>query len=784
VTLDTASENAYLPGAATIEHAYKGFRLYLDGKDHHDEYRTIIDYTVGRVATLDAPFTSIASGQVAYKIIDLISPDAPALAAFRHGFPEFHTRVQPLVDGGDSVLHHVPFRLSSAQYPGGLTATYYDQVQTVNVNGDYTLNSDEFSKPRWATQCSSGTSCDYTIDFSESAQFKRKQYGAGCGVEWAGKVNSGVTSAPSTKYEASLDHATAMIEDTAYLDHYIVFLDGTCRGRWAKITQHPIDLTTGTGIFRAGLDLGAKIWGDGSSACKHGTGDAYEIFQGALIGGKGPISKPLFPRACMGGTELTRGWKVYEPSENPTASMSDNVYAVRWSGMLSASAAGVYTFFADLPTANSAGATDERVKLWIDNSVIIMHWTSLTDVNSARTGTFSFDEHPSMHKISVHYKNVEGSISGADGTSGLQLRWQSKAAGHRQAFSSAFSGTVPAVLHSCNGGVYSAEYCRLGSVIYGDGKASSQVANLYNMQYIKFTSDNSCNGRWTRIGTDNSSADAYDKRDSCVRFSSATWFDGGVGCTCSQSDQYKLIEWVGLPGTVRSAANCVNEGHSVFAPLTSQVSLVDTTISLKPTDVTKMKIVVGTYVRINDEILKVTNVSSGTVTVTREQAETAQTIHHLGASVFALSQVALELIGVPAPATSFASHILLFTTGTCQGRWANITIYDAAEQCVSLGGTNMGGGYNWLDGKGTCIVGVGDKYLIKFGIDATGALNTSGAAGSLSTESWLTTVGTLQAHSDSCKCVLVHEYVYVCVCVCTNVCTHSSSGGFSCTLTL
>ena len=85
----------------------------------------------------------------------------------------------------------------------------------------------------------------------------------------------------------------------------------------------------------------------------------------------------------------------------------------------------------------------------------------------------------------------------------------------------------------------------------------------------------------------------------------------------------------------------------------------------------------------------------------------------------------------------------------------------------------MGGGYNWLDGKGMCTVGVGDKYLIKFEIDATGASNTSGAAGSLAAESWLTTVGTLQARSDSCKCVLMHEYVYVCVRMCTNVCTHS-----------
>jgi len=222
------------------------------------------------------------------------------------------------------------------------------------------------------------------------------------------------------------------------------------------------------------------------------------------------------------------------------------------------------------------------------------------------------------------------------------------------------------VLHSCNGGVYSAEYCCLGSVIYEDGKASSQVANLYSMQYIKFTSDNFCNGRWTRIGTGNSSAaDAYETLAfaSLLRLGSMAERD----VERSQSDQYKLIKWVRLPGTVRSAANCFNEGHSIFAPFTFQVSLVDITISLKPIEV-KTKIVVGTYVRINDEILKVTNVSSGTVTVTREQAKTAQKIHYLGVAVFALSQVALEPIGVPAPATSFASHLIFFTTGTCQGR--------------------------------------------------------------------------------------------------------------------
>jgi len=750
LTLDTRSLDDYPPGASTVENAYKGFRLYLDGKDHHDEYRTIVDYTKNRVAILDAPFTNTPGGAVAYKVVDLISRNEPDLEAFRLGFPEFHTRVEPLVDGGEIVLHHIPMRLSGAQYPGGLTATYYDAVSTTGTDGDWSLSSDVLSRPRWSTECSSGRPCDYTIDFSESAQFKRKQYGDECGVEWAGKVNAGVTGAPTTKYEARLDSSTACIEATAYLDHYILFRDGTCRGRWAKITQHPKNLNSGTEIYVAVLDLGAATWSDGSDACKHGTGDAYEIYQGALIGGQGPISKPLFPRFCAGGTELTRGWKVYEPSENPTASLDDSVYAVRWSGMISATEAGVYTFFADLPTANTAGAVDDRVKLWIDDKAVIMQWTSLSTINRARTGTFSFDNHPSMHKISVHYKNVNA------GTSGLQLRWQSRAAGHRQAFSSAFSGTVPASRSSCNNGVYSAQYCRLGNTQNPgeEGAASSQVANLYNMHYIKFTSPNACNGRWTRIGTDSGSGDAYNHVDSCVRFSSATWMDGGAGCTCSQNDQFKLVEWLSFPGTVRNASNCVNEGHSVSAPLTSSVSLADFIISLNPEKVSEMKIVVGTHLRINDELLRVSQVTSGTLNVTRGQADTTKTVHMLGATVYALSEVALEAVGVPNPGTTFASHIILFTTGACKGRWANITIYDPDRQCVSLGGTNLGGGHNWLDGKGACTVGGGDKYLIKFGIDANfnrnGITNSSGAAGALSAESWLTTVGSLQAHTAAC----------------------------------
>ena len=78
------------------------------------------------------------------------------------------------------------------------------------------------------------------------------------------------------------------------------------------------------------------------------------------------------------------------------------------------------------------------------------------------------------------------------------------------------------------------------------------------------------------------------------------------------------------------------------------------------------KIVVGTYLRINDELLKVNLVTGGTLNVTRDEADTTKTTHMLGAMVYALSEVALESVGVPNPGTTFASHIILFTTGACK----------------------------------------------------------------------------------------------------------------------
>ena len=62
-----------------------------------------------------------------------------------------------------------------------------------------------------------------------------------------------------------------------------------------------------------------------------------------------------------------------------TTSQSQLQYSVKWTGLLKASVAGTYTFFLGQDLAT--GTKTDRVKLWIDNSLIINEWSSLTRPN-------------------------------------------------------------------------------------------------------------------------------------------------------------------------------------------------------------------------------------------------------------------------------------------------------------------------------------------------------------------------------------------------------------------
>ena len=60
-------------------------------------------------------------------------------------------------------------------------------------------------------------------------------------------------------------------------------------------------------------------------------------------------------------------------------SSTDVSYSIRWTGLLQSSVSGTYTFF--LGNDLVSGAKTERVKLWVDNSLIINQWSSLTVPN-------------------------------------------------------------------------------------------------------------------------------------------------------------------------------------------------------------------------------------------------------------------------------------------------------------------------------------------------------------------------------------------------------------------
>ena len=335
--------------ASTQTQAYKGFVLSLDISG---EQRVITDYTAGRIATLATPFSSVPTGSTATcKIIDLTTPDNSTLQAYYRGYPGWHAQITSVVDGSGSTIHAVPNRLSSYEFPGGLTATYYDDVpDDSSQEGQYA--TDQLTSPRWSTWCCTAKPCEYTIDFSETANFKRKIYGAGCGVNFLNLAHSGGAASVGTVSTLNLA-STASVDSQAYQNHYIRFLDGSCRGRWAKITDYPATTKIAT------LENSAATWSDGSASCISQANDLYEIYQFASV-----------PSTCNAGTPLTRGWVATEPSETPQASLIDSAYSVRWSGFVSAAAAGVYTFYADFPTAAPSGATDDRVKLWIDQQLV------------------------------------------------------------------------------------------------------------------------------------------------------------------------------------------------------------------------------------------------------------------------------------------------------------------------------------------------------------------------------------------------------------------------------
>ena len=105
------------------------------------------------------------------------------------------------------------------------------------------------------------------------------------------------------------------------------------------------------------------------------------------------------------------------PSANQASLAADNSFSTRWAGLIRPTSSLVYTFKMTLSTAN----TDERVRLWLDNNIIIDQWSSLAQLVPSSTQSMTAAR---FYSIRVSYKKP-GSLAAS---SQVKLSWNNAAA--------------------------------------------------------------------------------------------------------------------------------------------------------------------------------------------------------------------------------------------------------------------------------------------------------------------------------------------------------------------
>jgi len=121
-----------------------------------------------------------------------------------------------------------------------------------------------------------------------------------------------------------------------------------------------------------------------------------------------------FPAAVKASTVSSIDFSAAVFQAPPASSLPLNsTYSIRWAGMLRQQAHNVTLRAA----RQSAG---ERVKVWIDNTLLIDMWSSLGGANE-QSGALNFDMALTYHEIKVEYS----ANSTSHGKRGLQLLWHS-----------------------------------------------------------------------------------------------------------------------------------------------------------------------------------------------------------------------------------------------------------------------------------------------------------------------------------------------------------------------
>ena len=116
--------------------------------------------------------------------------------------------------------------------------------------------------------------------------------------------------------------------------------------------------------------------------------------------------------------DTTVDWSATTTTSMPSATLSqDGIFGVRWVGFVRPSRSTQYTFHIPLKT----GGLTERVKLWVDNSIVIQQWNSIA--SATPSGTIGFATGNGYYDISMVYQGTAAALNG------YQLLWENTASG-------------------------------------------------------------------------------------------------------------------------------------------------------------------------------------------------------------------------------------------------------------------------------------------------------------------------------------------------------------------
>ena len=104
----------------------------------------------------------------------------------------------------------------------------------------------------------------------------------------------------------------------------------------------------------------------------------------------------------------------------PTSSALEKYlpFSLSFQGLVKPDVAGTYTFSAEVENA------DDRVRLWLSNSLVIDNWSSLSSLTPS--ATFGFQSDSALEDIRIEYKTTETCVYPYL-CYDLKLKWQSSA---------------------------------------------------------------------------------------------------------------------------------------------------------------------------------------------------------------------------------------------------------------------------------------------------------------------------------------------------------------------